>query len=285
MKRNHPMVPSGKINGVSSEVCVSALSRWDASVRAQASGDIDIFGIIGSDWDGTGTTVTSVTERLRAVGADSAITVNINSPGGDMFEGLAIYNVLRMHRGEVTVNILGIAASAASIVAMAGDSVNIAPSAFLMIHNAWVISAGNRHDFRQVADTLEPFDVAMADIYAARSGDTRAAMSALMDAETWINAESALSMGFGDKLLDVDKVSRDANAQADVLAAKRLDVILARAGIPRTERRKLMQEYKSAATKTSGTGTRNAADDDTPRAVISDGKALSLSLELKGILP
>ncbi|MFT2622165.1 head maturation protease, ClpP-related, partial [Escherichia coli] len=74
-----------------------------------------------------------------------------NSPGGDMFEGLAIYNLLREHEGEVNVKVLGLAASAGSVIAMAGDTVQIARAGFLMIHNAWVVAMGNRNDLRELA--------------------------------------------------------------------------------------------------------------------------------------
>ncbi|HCF5801664.1 TPA: Clp protease ClpP, partial [Pseudomonas aeruginosa] len=101
---------------------------------------------------------------LRAIGGDVDVTVNINSPGGDVFEGLAIYNLLREHKGKVSVNIIGLAASAASFIAMAGDEIRIGRAAFLMIHNAWLIAMGNRNDLREIADWLEPFDMTLADI-------------------------------------------------------------------------------------------------------------------------
>ncbi|KLB48562.1 peptidase, partial [Xanthomonas euvesicatoria] len=104
-----------------------------------------------------GVTARRVAGALRAMGK-GPVTVNVNSPGGDMFEGLAIYNLLREHDGEITVKVLGLAASAASIIAMAGDTVQIARAGFLMIHNAWVMAVGNRNDLIEVADTLKPFD-------------------------------------------------------------------------------------------------------------------------------
>lgn len=113
-------------------------------------------------------TAKRIAGALRVMnGAD--VTVNINSPGGDMFEGLAIYNLLREYQ-ESYGQVLGIAASAASVIAMAGDDIQIGRGAFLMIHNCWVVAMGNRHDFAELSASLEPFDNAMADIYAARSG-------------------------------------------------------------------------------------------------------------------
>ncbi|EMR16018.1 ClpP protease [Klebsiella quasipneumoniae] len=170
-------------------------------------------------------------------GAD--VTVNINSPGGDMFEGLAIYNLLREYEGRVTVKVLGIAASAASIIAMAGDDIQIGRGAFLMIHNCWVYAMGNRHDFAELAQSLEPFDTAMADIYAARSGLDIAAVQKLMDAESYIGGSDAVAKGLADSLLSADAVSDGDESPAAAL--RKLDALLAKTNTPRSERRKLIK--------------------------------------------
>src|SRR5690606_18583381 len=190
-KKKLPGVPEGRMHaGVSSQILPRALDRWNPGIQAAAAEEaersISVYDVIGYDyWTGDGVTAKRVAAALRQMGK-GPVTVNVNSPGGDMFEGLAIYNLLREHDGEVTVKVLGLAASAASIIAMAGDTVQIARAGFLMIPNAWVLAAGNRHDLREYADTLEPFDRAMADIYAARTGEDAEAMAKLMDAETWI---------------------------------------------------------------------------------------------------
>src|SRR5690606_40681426 len=101
------------------------------------------------------------------------ITVRINSPGGDMFEGIAIYNLLRAHPAKVTVEGLGWAASAASIIAMAGDEIRMGLGSFMMVHTAWGIVIGNRHDMRDAATLFDRFDAAIADIYQARTGMKR----------------------------------------------------------------------------------------------------------------
>lgn len=161
-------------------------------------------------------------------GAD--VTVNINSPGGDMFEGLAIYNLLREYEGRVTVKVLGIAASAASIIAMAGDDIQIGRGAFLMIHNCWVYAMGNRHDFAELAQSLEPFDTAMADIYAARSGLDIAAVQKLMDTESYIGGSDAVAKGLADSLLSADAVSDGDESPAAAL--RKLDALLAKTNTP-----------------------------------------------------
>lgn len=179
-KKQLPVAPAGRpCARVTCETLPSALDRWDGGIKAAATDDnnISVFDVIGQDYWGEGVTAKRIAGALRAMnGAD--VTVNINSPGGDMFEGLAIYNLLREYEGRVTVKVLGIAASAASIIAMAGDDIQIGRGAFLMIHNCWVYAMGNRHDFAELAQSLEPFDTAMADIYGARSGlDNPAALT------------------------------------------------------------------------------------------------------------
>jgi ATP-dependent Clp protease protease subunit len=150
-----------------------AFDRWNAGVRA--AGDIGanvitMYDVIGEDfWSGGGVTVKRVDAALRQIG-NQDVEVHLNSPGGDMFEGIAIYNRLQEHPAKVTVKVMGLAASAASIIAMAGDDILIGPASFLMIHNCWVVAVGNRHDMADTAKWLEPFDLAMAGVYAERSG-------------------------------------------------------------------------------------------------------------------
>lgn len=262
--RNLPAAPAALSRpGVSSDISPKALERWNPAIQAAAEDDasISIFDQIGYDgWTGEGTTAKRISAALRNMGG-ADVTVNINSPGGDVFEGLAIYNILREYKGAVTVNILGLAASAASFIAMAGDDVRIARAGFLMIHNSWVMAVGNRNDLREVAETLEPFDRAMADIYAARTGQTQDEMLALMDSETWIGGSDAIESGFADGLLPADQVQEVEGAGASTAnAVKRLDLIMARQSIPRSERRKLIQEIKSGTPSAAGDGTRSAAD-------------------------
>ncbi|TGS62874.1 head maturation protease, ClpP-related, partial [Mesorhizobium sp. M1C.F.Ca.ET.176.01.1.1] len=156
--------------------------------RAAASDDAassSIYDSIGGNWEGTGITAKRVSAVLRNIGARD-LTVNVNSPGGDFFEGVAIYNLLREHKAKVTVNVMGLAASAASVIAMAGDEILMGDGAFLMIHNAWTVAIGNRHDIAQAAEVLAPFDAAMAKVYSQRAGISEAEAAALMDKATCI---------------------------------------------------------------------------------------------------
>lgn len=265
--RNLPAAPEARPrSGVQCDLAPKALDAWRPELRA-ASGDnpdttITIYEPIGYDWwTGEGVTAKRIAGALRAIGGDVDVTVNINSPGGDVFEGLAIYNLLREHKGKVTVQVLGLAASAASFIAMAGDEIQIARAGFMMIHNAWTIAAGDRNDFTEVADFLDQIDATLADIYSVRTGDEPAAMRTLMDVETWMGGTAAVDAGFADGLLPSDAAQEDPQAIApQQVAARRLDTILAKQGMPRSERRSLIQELKGGTSGAAPSGTRSAAE-------------------------
>ncbi|ELY3545841.1 Clp protease ClpP [Cronobacter turicensis] len=237
----------------------AAMERWNGSIRAARDGDnsISIFDVIGADYWGEGVTASRIAGALRSLNGED-VTVNINSPGGDMFEGLAIYNLLREYDGKVTVKVLGLAASAASIIAMAGDEVQIGRGAFLMIHNCWVCAMGNRHDLAQIATDMAPFDKAMSDIYQARSGLDAATVEKMMDGETYIGGSEAVEKGFADSLLSADEIADDEESPAAAL--RKLDALLAKANTPRSERRKLL---KALSGSTPGAA---AIPDGTPGA-------------------
>lgn len=257
-KKTLPGAPEGRpCAGVSSQIQPRALDRWNAGVRAAADSEedrtISVYDVIGYDyWSGEGVTAKRIAAALRSIGA-GPVTVNVNSPGGDMFEGLAIYNLLREHDGEVTVKVLGLAASAASVIAMAGDKVQIARAAFLMIHNAWVMAIGNRNDLKEIADTLKPFDDAMAGIYAARTGLEPKAIAKLMDSETWIGGEAAIEDGFADELLPSDQITKG-NGKANASAVRRVEAGLRASGMPKSEAVRLISEIKSSAGDPAGGG-------------------------------
>ena len=253
-----PGVPEGRpCAGITSQILPRAMDRWNPGIQAATEPEedrsISIYDVIGYDyWTGDGVTAKRIAAALRNLGA-GPVTVNINSPGGDMFEGLAIYSLLREHKGEVTVKVIGLAASAASVIAMAGDKVQIARAGFLMIHNAWVVAAGNRNDLREYADTLEPFDRAMADVYASRTGADAKAMSKLMDKETWIGGADAVDEGFADEFLPSDQVEKKP-AKANASAVRRVEAALKATGMPKSEAMRLISELKSSAGDPAGGG-------------------------------
>src|SRR5690554_907877 len=137
-----------------------AFEAWAAQPKAAGATEnnvISIFDIIGEDWwTGEGFTAKRCSAALRSIG-NADVRVQINSPGGDVFEGLAIYNLLRAHPAKVTVEIMGIAASAASIVAMAGDEIVMGLGTFVMVHNAWGVVVGNRHELAEASSLFETF--------------------------------------------------------------------------------------------------------------------------------
>lgn len=241
----------------------TVIDRWNADAAgirpaALESGDnvITMFDIIGEDWwTGGGVTAKKVAAQLRAIG-DRPVEVQINSPGGDMFEGLAIYNVLREHPQPITVKVMGMAASAASIIAMAGDTVQIGAASFLMIHNCWVVAAGNRNDMQEVADYLAPFDRAMADVYAQRSGQKSEQCAKWMDAETYMSGGDAINRGFADELLPADQTKVDDKAKAADRSSnevRAMEMALMSSGLTRAQARARIKNLK---------GTPDAAPDD-----------------------
>lgn len=279
-----PGAPEGRVHaGVSSPLQPRALDRWNPAIRAAADDaederSISVYDVIGQDfWTGEGVTAKRISAALRRMGA-GPVTVNVNSPGGDMFEGLAIYNLLREHQGEVTVKVIGLAASAASVIAMAGDTVQIARAGFLMIHNAWVMAMGNRNDLREYADTLEPFDLAMADIYATRTGSDQEAMAKLMDAESWIGGSDAIEQGFADELLPSDQIDQK-GGKASASAVRRVEAALRSAGLPKSEAMRLISELKSSSGDPTGGGEGDPTGRDRVDPVaLSETAALAASL-------
>lgn len=254
----------------------SAMERWNGGIKAAKSDEnsISVFDVIGADWYGDGVTASRIAGALRAIGG-ADVTVNINSPGGDMFEGLAIYNLLREYEGKVTVKVLGLAASAASIIAMAGDEVQIGRGAFLMIHNCWVYAMGNRHDLAQVAADMEPFDKAMNDIYGARTGLSAEAIEAMMNAETYIGGSDAVEKGFADRLLSADEIADDNDSPAAAL--RKLDALLAKTDTPRSERRKLLKALtvSKPGAAADPAGTPGATDEINPENIAQLQNALA----------
>lgn len=272
-KRNLPRVSLGARPGVKSDITPKALERWSPDVRAAAEDEatISILDPIGADMWGDGVTAKRIGAALRYIG-EQPVTVNINSPGGDYFEGLAIYNLLREHKAEVTVNILGIAASAASVIAMAGDEVRIARAGFLMIHNTWILAAGDRHALRDVADWLEPFDATAVEIYATRTGLKADKLADMLDKETWIGGQAAIDQGFADDLLPSDLVGLGGEGEpsASLRAERKFDLLARRAGLTQSASRSLLRELKS--------GMPGAADDEPPGAASIEGE-LSMLLD------
>lgn len=259
--------------GLSFEAAPAAAQRWDAAIRAaDASGEntISILDPIGADFFGEGVTAKRISAALRSIGNEDVV-VNMNSPGGDFFEGIAIYNLLQAHPKKVTMRILSMAASAASVIAMAGDEIQIAKSGFIMIHNAQAVAVGDRNDMREFADALQVFDEAMVGVYAARTGLDEKTIGKMMDKETFMSGQAAIDKGFVDDFLPSDAVAASARSELDLaptVLLRRIDTIMAKAGVTRSERREMIKEIRGMPSATAN-GKPSAAEDAMRNAGVS----------------
>ena len=157
-----------------------------------------------SDETWWGDEVTPQMFRSELNAAEGDIDLWINSPGGDCYAAAQIYNMLMEYKGNVTVKIDGIAASAASVVAMAGSTVEISPLGMLMIHNPMTVSIGDTHEMERTIMFLAEIKESIINAYELKTGLSRAKISRLMDAETWMNAKKAVELGFADSVLYAD---------------------------------------------------------------------------------
>jgi ATP-dependent Clp endopeptidase proteolytic subunit ClpP len=186
---------------------------WDIRALTNAQGaavaEIRIYDEIGF-W---GTDAKTFVSRLDEAATSAAeVVVAINSPGGDVFDAFAIYNALRRYAGCVTARIDGVAASAASLVAMAGDRVVMPENAMLMIHNPWTVALGTASDLRATADSMDKARDGILAAYRSKSGKTDEELTAMLDAETWMTAAEAKEAGFADEIEAPVKLSASVRA-------------------------------------------------------------------------
>ena len=172
-----------------------------------ARGEIYLYGPIGASFWSDGIGAKQFADDLKALGNVSSIDVRINSEGGDVFDGRAIYNQLSQHKATKTVYVDGLAASIASLIAMAGDEIIMGDGAFMMIHQPWGVAVGNAPEMRRTADLLDSVNGTMIDTYAARTKQSRDEVSAWLAAETWMPAQDAVEKGFADKIVEGAKVA------------------------------------------------------------------------------
>jgi ATP-dependent Clp protease, protease subunit len=172
--------------------------------------DITIYGDIGESWWYDSTSAKDVEEALKGSSANQ-ITVRLNSPGGDVFDGIAIYNQLKNHSAKVIVHVDGLAASAASLIAMAADELVMNTGSMLMIHEASTYAWGTKHDIRKTLNALEGIDKSIADIYMTRFQGERSEIETMITNETWFTASEAVEMGLADKV--DEKVEEEIDAE------------------------------------------------------------------------
>jgi ATP-dependent protease ClpP protease subunit len=181
--------------------------------------EVFIYGYIGDDWAEEDVTAASFTKALRGITAP-AIDLRVNSPGGAVFDGIAIYTALLDHPATVDVSVDGVAASAASFVSMAGDSIAMQKPAKMMIHDASGIVLGNAADMQEMADLLNELSDTIAGIYADRAGGSVATWRAAMKAETWYSAAAAVEAGLADRVANDTTQSAPEDRHSQLIRAR-----------------------------------------------------------------
>ncbi|HFJ9309587.1 MULTISPECIES: head maturation protease, ClpP-related [Bacillus] len=161
--------------------------------------DITIYGDIGESWWSDSTSAVDIEKTLKATSAN-VININLNSPGGDVFDGIAIYNQLKNHPAKIIINVDGLAASAASIIAMAADELIMNTGSMLMIHEASTWTWGTKLDIRKTLNALEGIDKSLADIYMTRYQGERSEIETMIANETWFTANEAVEFGLAHKV-------------------------------------------------------------------------------------
>ena len=175
--------------------------KW-FDVKAQAANEntaeISVYGEI-SAWD---ITAADFVKQVQSLGSVAQINLSINSPGGSVFDALTMFNFLRRTGAEIIVHIDGLAASAASLLAMAGDKIIMPKNAMMMIHNPWVFAMGNANDLREQADVLDKVANALFITYQARTGIDETLLSEMLATDTWLTAQECFDIGFCDEIVD-----------------------------------------------------------------------------------
>lgn len=183
---------------------------WEFKASANGVGELYIYGdIVRYQWDDDDTSAKSFKKDLDALGDIDTLNLYINSPGGSVFEGVAIYNILKRHKAKVNVFIDALAASIASVIAMAGDTITMPSNAMMMIHNPWMITWGNAAELRKSADDLDRIGASMKQSYLDRTGDKldETRLTELLDAETWLSAQECLEYGLCDVVGEENKAA------------------------------------------------------------------------------
>lgn len=198
-------------------------NMWEFRQSAKVDAlELYIYSTVESDswWRESETSAKHFRDALAQHPNAKEITVYINSLGGSVLEGIAIYNQLKRHSAHVTVHVDGFACSIASVIAMAGDTVIMPKNTVMMIHNAWTIAIGNAAELRKAADDLEVINQASRQAYLDKAGDklTEAKLTELLDAETYLTAEQCMELGLIDSY--GEGTEPDAQADAQQLAAQ-----------------------------------------------------------------
>jgi len=199
-----------------------------------STGEIWLYDQIGEGFFTDGVTAKSFQKDLAGLGKVSTINLRINSPGGNVFDGLTIYNQLKAHPARIVVDVDGLAASIASLIAMAGDEIRMAGNSMMMIHNPHSMAMGDANEMRRTAALLDQIKGNLADTYAARTGMDLGTLNAWMDSETWLTAAEAVQYGFADAVTQEQRVA----ASYDLTRFHNVPAALRRAQAENTAKRR-----------------------------------------------
>ncbi len=185
-----------------------------AAAEGSKDAEVFVYGDIGGWWDGI--QADEFAKEIAALDAET-ITVRLNSPGGVVFDGVAIYNALAQHKAKIVATVDGIAASIASVILMAADEIKIVEGAHVMIHKPWSLAMGDAEAMRKEADILDKLEAGIIDIYEARTGADRKQLADWVAAETWFSAKEAVDAGFADEVMPAKKKEKKAHARSAML--------------------------------------------------------------------
>lgn len=228
--------------------------------KTDKKGEIFIYGdIVSEEWFANEVTAPGFKQQLDELGNVSEIDVHINSSGGNVFEGHAIYNMLKMHKAKINIYIDALAASIASVIAMSGDTIFMHKNSFLMIHNSWIMTVGNAKELRDTADLLDKTDEASNQAYLDRALNiSEEELKELLDAETWLTASEALEKGFIDEILEPNEIAASIS----------------------DERYKLFKSVPSSITKQDNNVTKHLEEQELRRKIIKECETLKFTLNL-----
>ncbi|OHO94710.1 Clp protease ClpP [Staphylococcus sp. HMSC057G10] len=228
--------------------------------KTDKKGEIFIYGdIVSEEWFANEVTAPGFKQQLDELGNVSEIDVHINSSGGNVFEGHAIYNMLKMHKAKINIYIDALAASIASVIAMSGDTIFMHKNSFLMIHNSWIMTVGNAKELRDTADLLDKTDEASNQAYLDRALNiSEEELKELLDAETWLTASEALEKGFIDEILEPNEIAASIS----------------------DERYKLFKSVPSSITKQDNNVTKHLEEQELRQKIIKECENLKLTLNL-----
>lgn len=189
---------------------------WDFKNAVNGTGELYIYGdIVSYKWDDSETTAQSFKDELDALGDIHTLNVYINSPGGSVFQGQAIYTILKRHKARVNAHVDGIAASISSVIPMAADNVIMPRNAMMMVHNPWTLAMGNAQELRKQADDLDRIRESIMEAYLGKTGDklSREKLVELLDDETWLTAQECLEYGLCDQVVEAKEIAASVDAE------------------------------------------------------------------------